>query len=110
HPYCFVCGCDAPFLNARLIRWLIAQADGFDAVIPRTREGLQPLHAVYARSALRGIEEQLRRQRWDLKALAMTLRVNVIAAEALHPFDPGGLSFVNLNTPEAFREAEKHQR
>src|SRR3989338_10622941 len=65
HERCFVCACDAPLLNPALIQFLIRQAEGWDLVIPRTREGLQPLHAVYRKPVLPAIEEQLRMQQWD---------------------------------------------
>ncbi|MBI3021335.1 MAG: molybdenum cofactor guanylyltransferase [Candidatus Omnitrophica bacterium] len=106
HDLCFTCACDAPFLNPRLIRFLIALAEGWDAVIPQTREGLlQPLHAVYARSALPAIEEHLRQRRWDLRALAQTARVKIVGPELIARYDPAGLSCVNLNTPSEYETA-----
>lgn len=102
HEQCFVCACDAPFLNATLIQFLIQQADGWDLVIPRTREGLQPLHAVYRRTALAVIEEQLRMQQWDLHALVPNVRACVIGPEQIARLDPWALSFFNVNTPEDY--------
>jgi len=98
HDLCFVCACDAPFLNPRLIRFLVEQADGYNLVIPKTRRGLEPLHAVYAKSALCAIEEQLQKHQWDLKALVPEVRTLVVGAELLHQFDPEELSFFNVNT------------
>ncbi|TMI83117.1 MAG: molybdenum cofactor guanylyltransferase, partial [Bacillati bacterium ANGP1] len=53
----FVCGCDMPFLNPALIRYLGALAEGMDVVIPRHGGEYEPLHAVYTPACL----EPLRR-------------------------------------------------
>jgi len=112
HERCFACACDAPFLSAGLVRLLIARADGpdgsaarYDLVIPLTPAGLQPLHAVYARSALAAIERQLRRREWDLKALVPKVRAHIVAFDEVLQADPQGLSCVNLNTPEEYAAA-----
>ena len=107
HERCFVCACDNPFLSAPLVRFLYEQLDGGDLVIPKTASGLQPLHAAYARSALPAIQEQLRQERWDLCALAPKLRTRIIEPEQWRPFDHGGRSFFNLNTPADYAAARQ---
>src|SRR3989338_6618332 len=105
HPWCFVCACDMPFVNPRLVRALAQQARGYDAVIPKTAQGLQPLHAVYATSVLGAIEEQLHDRRWDLHALVARMHTKIIELEILDVYDPDRLSCFNLNTPEDYRRA-----
>ncbi len=107
HERCFVCSCDAPFLNPDLIRFLVEQVDGYDLVVPKTRQGLQPLHAIYATSALPAIEEQLRQRQWALSELVGRLRARVVEAEELRRVDPTGLSFFNLNTPDEYLRARR---
>ncbi len=107
HVRCFVCACDAPFLSTKLIRFLIQQADGVDLVIPKTAQGLQPLHAMYATSALPVIEEQLRARRWDLRMLVPKLRARIIEPETILRVDPEGLSFFNINTPAEYTAARR---
>lgn len=107
HEHCFVCACDAPLLNPALIKFLIQQADGWDLVIPRTRKGLQPLHAVYCRSILPVLEEQLRMQQWDLHSLVPNVRACVIGPEQIARLDPEALSFCNINTPEDYARARR---
>lgn len=106
HERCFVCACDTPFMNPSLIQYLVEQADGWDLVIPRTREGLQPLHAVYRKSVLPAIEEQLRMRQWDLHALVPNVRACVIGPEQIARLDSGALSFFNVNTPEDYATAQ----
>lgn len=102
---CFVCACDAPFLKPRLIRFLIKEADGYDLVVPQTAQGLHPLHAVYAKSALPVIEAQLRRRQWRLHDVARKVRVKQIPPEVLVQYDPSGISLFNLNTPTDYARA-----
>lgn len=104
-PRCVVCACDAPFLNTGLIRWMSEQLDGFDAVIPRSARGLEPLHAIYAKSARGAIAEQLQNRQWDLKALVPKLCTKVIESEVIRHFDPEELSFFNVNTPKDLARA-----
>ena len=107
HEQCFVCACDAPLLNPALIQFLIRQAEGWDLVIPRTREGLQPLPAVYRKPVLPAIEEQLRMQQWDLRALVPNVRARVIGPEQIARLDPEARSFFNVNTPEDYATARR---
>jgi molybdopterin-guanine dinucleotide biosynthesis protein A len=104
---CFVCTCDSPFVNPSLVRFLCEQLDGVDLVIPRTDDGLQPLHAAYAPSALPAIKAHLRQGRWNLRALVPKLRARLIEPEQWRPFDCDGLSFWNLNTPADYAAAQQ---
>ena len=55
--------CDLPGLPASLIRSMIEASEGFDAVIPRTTDGIaHPLSAVYRRSCLPVVEDALRKK------------------------------------------------
>ena len=107
---CFVCACDAPLLQPALIRFLCEQAEGFDLAIPQTDRGLQPLHAVYAKSVLPAIEEQLQRRQFNLHTLVTKVRANVVPLDRLRPFDPAGLSFLNVNTPQEYEVARERDR
>lgn len=105
HELCFVCGCDMPWLDPAVIRWLIREADGYDMVVPRTSDGLQPLHAIYRVSVRSVIEEQLRRGALALADLVGRVRAKIVGAEALRRLDPQGFSFLNMNTPDEYMTA-----
>ena len=100
HPHAFVAACDMPFLNRRLIEHLAQLAPKFDIVIPKTNDGLQPLHAVYSQSCLPFMEDLLRRD--NLKIIDFFPRVNVreVRADEILPYDPELKTFLNVNTPE----------
>ena len=52
---------DMPFVSADVFRLLVGLRADEDAVVPVTREGRQPLHALYHRSALSMLSDALER-------------------------------------------------
>ena len=106
HPHAFVAACDMPFLSRSLIEHLLELSPKFDIVIPRTDDGLQPLHAVYSQNCLPFMEELLRRD--NLKIIDFFQRVNVreVLTEEILPYDPDLKAFLNVNTPEDLRKIE----
>ena len=107
HDVCFVAACDAPFRHPPLMRRLRQEAGGYDLVIPRTLQGLQPLHAVYRRTCLPAIAQRLRERRWDLRALASSVATRIIEPAGIHRCDPEERSFWNLNTPDDYAAASR---
>jgi molybdopterin-guanine dinucleotide biosynthesis protein A len=112
---CFVTSCDAPFLNLELIAFLIAQMTDYDVVVPYWQERLQPLHAVYRRSVAPLLQEQLERGELRPIFLYKKVRTREISPDEIRRFDPEGLSFRNMNSPEDYQTAlalwqQKRQR
>lgn len=106
HEVCFVCGCDMPLINPVLVSALAGLINGYHLVIPRSTRGLEPLHAVYRRSAvLPAIGQQVQRQRWDVLALVSQLRARIVEREVLQRVDPTGLCCTNLNTEKDYAQA-----
>jgi len=106
HARAFVAACDMPFLSRSLIEHLLELSPKFDIVIPRTDDGLQPLHAVYSQNCLPFMEELLSRD--NLKIIDFFQRVNVreVLTEEILPYDPDLKAFLNVNTPEDLRKIE----
>lgn len=102
---CFVTSCDAPFLNLRLIAYLMAQISDYDVVVPFTQERFQPLHAVYRKQVAPLLKEQL--ERGELRPIFLydKVRTRKITEAEMHPHDPESLSFLNMNTPEDYQAA-----
>jgi molybdopterin-guanine dinucleotide biosynthesis protein A len=96
----FVAACDMPFLEPPLIRRLMELAPDYDIVIPRTADGLQPLHAVYSRGCLPPMEELLRRNNLKIIDFFPRVKVREVPPEEIRAFDPGLKAFLNINTPE----------
>jgi molybdopterin-guanine dinucleotide biosynthesis protein A/molybdopterin converting factor small subunit len=102
---CFVTSCDVAFTNPSLISYLISLISNHDVVVPYWQERFQPLHAVYRRSVLPLLKAQL--ERGELRPISLydKVRTGKIDADDIRRFDPEGLSFFNMNTPEDYAEA-----
>lgn len=109
-PLIAVVACDMPFLNPRLLlaqRALLLGEDA-DVVIPRSPDGLEPLHAVYRRSAcLPAVRAALEAGERRMIAWFPAVRVREMFIQEISAIDPGGLSFTNVNSPEEFDRAEQ---
>jgi len=104
-----VVACDMPFASPKLIeaasRLLVE--DDADAVIPDSGGGLEPMHAVYRReTCIPAIESAIEADRWKLISWFPDVKVRTLQPDEIKSYDPSGLAFWNLNTPEEFAEAE----
>jgi molybdenum cofactor guanylyltransferase len=98
--YTFIGACDMPFMNRPFLEYMVSRADGYDIIVPAPPDGLQPLHAVYARRCLPAIRSLLDRNRLQIKELYAGKRLLEIPPEVLRTYDPEGRMFMNLNSPE----------
>ncbi len=105
-PRTIVLAGDMPFVTPALFRALIApeRADA-DLVIPRTRFGLEPLCAVYAKPCSAYIHERIRRGDLRASTLPAGVRVAEIGPDVLSAIDEHGLLFTNVNTPHDYARA-----
>jgi len=105
-----VVACDMPFASPALLEAanrLMVQEDA-DVVIPDSGDGLEPLHAVYRRATcLPAIESAIDADQWRLISWFPQVKVRILQPDEVKLYDPSGLAFWNLNTPEEFVEAEK---
>ncbi len=108
-----VVACDMPFVLPDLVR---AQCDlllreGMDVVVPRSTEGLEPLHAIYRREiCLPAVRAALQAGERKMIAWFPAVKVRVMEPPEVAAIDPDLRSFINLNCPEDFRQAEELAR
>lgn len=102
-----VVGCDMPFLNPTLLRYLITLVPGYDAVVVRADGEAHPLHAVYQQSCLPIIEAQLLAGDLKVQRFLARLKVRFVEGLELDRLDPGRLSTFNANTPEEWETAQR---
>jgi molybdenum cofactor guanylyltransferase len=98
----FVATCDMPYPSAALLRYLCSLKDGYDCVVPETEQALEPLYAVYAKSALPAMLDLLECGNFRIYDLYPLMRTRYVGSEELAPFTEGGRSLINVNTPEDF--------
>lgn len=100
NPYSFCVACDMPFLNESVVRYLVEQADGYDAIVPRTEDGLQPLHAIYSKSCIKPIKELMDMGKYKIIDFYPLISIKIIEEHEFIHLDRTKSSFININTPE----------
>jgi molybdopterin-guanine dinucleotide biosynthesis protein A len=103
--YSLVVACDMPFLNQGLLRYMVELSPGFDLVVPRLGELVEPLHGVYAKACLAPIGCLLEQGGLGVRELFGMVRVRYVEAEEIDRFDPEHLSFFNVNTKSDLAKA-----
>uniref|UniRef100_A0A7C5RSJ3 Probable molybdenum cofactor guanylyltransferase n=1 Tax=Thermomicrobium roseum TaxID=500 RepID=A0A7C5RSJ3_THERO len=113
HDYCLVLSCDLPFVNPQLLEALLALPRDYDVLVPtraeQTGQGgaetFETLHAIYAKSCIPAIEQRLLRGEFKIIGFFPEVRVRRVPETELRRYDPELLSFLNANTPDAYRWA-----
>jgi molybdopterin-guanine dinucleotide biosynthesis protein A len=98
--YTFCVACDMPFLKESIIQFLIKNIGDYDVVVPKTKDGLQPLHSIYSKNCLEPIEKIIGKNQYKVIDLYPMVRVNIIMENEFSYLDPTNESFINVNTPE----------
>ena len=97
--------CDMPFLNLDLLRYMVKIAPGFDVVIPRMGNQMEPLHAVYSKNCINPMENLIKQGNLKVTGFFGTVKVRYVGEEELDRFDPERLSFFNINTEADLKRA-----
>jgi molybdenum cofactor guanylyltransferase len=102
--------CDMPFVSAELFIYQldILVADNVDVVVPSSEKGLEPLHAIYRRNtSLPVVRRAINSGEQRLISWFPDVKVRILSRDETRHFDPRGLSFLNINTPEELALAER---
>jgi len=105
--YNLVVACDMPFLNRALLHYMLQLTDGFDLVLPRLGNMIEPLHAVYSKNCLAAMENLLKQDNLKISNLLTLVRVRYMEADEIDQFDPKHLSFFNINTETDLKAARE---
>jgi molybdopterin-guanine dinucleotide biosynthesis protein A len=97
---------DLPFVKRALLSFLLSQPLPADTLlIPLIHNIPQVLLALYPRTILSFVKEQLLLGRRDLRCLLKVAPVQFVEEAQLIQIDPQLRSFMNINTPEQLRHA-----
>ena len=119
--------CDSPFLQPKLLSYLVSVLGEYDAVMPYTYSSnkdikvtnpshsdnpvtLQTLCAAYSKRCLPIIELMLQASELRVHALQEQAQIQSVSPEDWRMFDPEGISFFNINTPEDLEKADSYLR
>ena len=100
---CFVLACDLPFVKPQLVQYLLSLAHEFDVVVPIVNGYYEPLCAVYRRTAIPAIEENLDRGTLKITEIYDRQKLRKVTEQEMKQFDKELSSFINLNTPRQLR-------
>lgn len=112
NPAVFTVACDMPHLDPWLIRHIANRGAGCDLVLPSSRHGYEPLHALYREGCLPVMEACLKKGERRIVSILPHLRVRKIAAAEVADLDPSFDSFSNINTPQEYyqlRNSDKNR-
>ena len=105
--YNFVVGCDMPFLNRDFLHYMMEIAYGFDLVLPRLGNIVEPLHAIYHKNCLVHMENLLKQGELQILKFFHQVKVRYVEEDEIDRFDPSHLTFFNVNTEDDLRKAKE---
>jgi len=101
-----VVACDMPFLNIKLLHYMIGLCQDFDVVVPRVEEEkLEPLHAIYSKNCLDSMKTLLEQNQLKIDRFFNTVNVRYIERAECQKFDPELLTFFNINSRADLKQA-----
>jgi len=111
HPSALAVACDMPFLDLRLVRYMIVVGKAHDAVVPLIRGLPEPLHAMYrVDRCLPAVEKALDAGCLKMTGFLSSVQVRYVQEHEVDLFDPAHLSFFNVNTPDDLRRGREMAR
>jgi len=110
HAHTLVLACDMPFISRPLLEYMVELSPKADVIVPLRNGFFEPLHAVYSQSCLQPIETVLMDGNTNVVSFYDHVQVRIIDEIELAQYDPRGMSFFNINTPEDLAQAEDYLR
>lgn len=101
-----VVACDLPFLDARVLRRLIALADRRDGAWIATTRGVEPLLACYGRHTAPAMRRVIDAGRLAARHLGGALDMAVLGETELQSFGSLDRLLANVNTPEDYARVQ----
>jgi molybdopterin-guanine dinucleotide biosynthesis protein A len=97
---------DLPLVPIRLLGQLASLAPGFDAVVPVSSRGEEPLCAVYGPGCLEPVRRRVAEGDLKMTAFWPDVRVREVGPAELVSFGHADTVFRNVNAPADYSEAE----
>lgn len=99
----FILGCDAPLLQAIIVKRLYNARGNFDAVVPASANGMEPLFGIYRKRCQAVFEKHLERGVLSIRQILKTLKIKVLPTDSWTCQEK--MSFFNMNTPVEYNSA-----
>lgn len=101
-----VVACDMPFINLSILKYMLNQTTGYDAVVPQIGNYMEPLHAIYSKSCIPIIEDLIELNELSIYRLIKMVRTRFISENEIRVYDENMLTFFNINNLEDLENAQ----
>lgn len=106
-PYTLIIACDMPFVSTPLLHYMSSIIADNDIIVPRVDNYPEGLHAIYSKRCLEAIKPRLEANQLKVVGFYEELKVRYIDVAEYQEFDPQGIAFMNVNTPEELEQARQ---
>jgi molybdopterin-guanine dinucleotide biosynthesis protein A len=96
---------DLPLVPTGLMARLVSFSQAWDAVVPVSPRGSEPLCALYGPSCLPAVRGRIAAGELTMTSFWPEVRVRELAAAELAPFGDAGRVFLNVNSPRDYAAA-----
>ena len=104
NPYLLIVATDMPFITTRALQKLGQEINGFDVVIPKSPDGMQPLAALYSKECIDPIRYQLEQGNLKIRSFFSQIRSKVIDCRDFPDIYHKNI-FLNINSPADLEKA-----
>jgi molybdopterin-guanine dinucleotide biosynthesis protein A len=109
-PYVGLIAADMPFASPLLLKYQVeeAQSGPWDAVLPSTNQGIEPFHGLYrVETCLPLVKQAIDDDLWKMVSWLDKAQIKILDPELTCQMAGSDHTFINLNTPEEFCQAEQ---
>lgn len=106
-PHAFVCACDMPLLQPKLIESLWEARSDYAAVIPVWNDARQPLCGIYSKDCAGMLRQAIKEGATGISALFDSMQTRFFLEDEIRRVDPEGLSLLDIDTRQDWRRAQK---
>ena len=100
----YITPCDTPLLNPEIIPYFAQIINGYDAVIPDVKGKIQPLNALYKKTALKMSKQVFEKEnKKSLMAFLEKLNIKHVNEKDIQKIDKNLYSYFSVNTPESYQ-------
>jgi len=104
NPYLLIVATDMPFITTGALQKLWQEREGFEVVIPKSPDGMQPLAALYSRECIAPIRSQLKQGNLKIRSFFPEVRVKIINCQDFPDIYHKNI-FLNINSPADLQKA-----
>jgi molybdopterin-guanine dinucleotide biosynthesis protein A len=98
-----------PYLNGKLIRYMVDIRGDHDVVVPRMDGKIEALHALYRKGCLPAIQRLIDGGEYQTFRFFRHVSVRYVDDDEIRRFDERHRSFLNINRPEELDALEREK-